>query len=101
MAVGAAQMVFSKIEHKGRVLRATPPLELNPTLDEESQQVYVVTDDSLDIHVFAYTREELAGELAEYIFCAWDNYAKEDPEKLGPKARELRAALRDRFQEGA
>jgi hypothetical protein len=72
---------------------------LEPTMDDESGQLYRVEDPGLGIDVFAQTREQLADELAEQIIFQWDTYAREDPKRLTPAARRLRAALLARLRE--
>ncbi len=91
-------MVFDAVEWGGRRLALESPLSLEPTMDE-SGQLYRLEDPGLGIDVFAQTREQLANELAEQIIFQWDTYAREDPKKLTPAARRLRAALLERFRE--
>jgi hypothetical protein len=98
-AVDCSPLVFARIEHNGLVLKAKDPLELIPMLDEESQQLLLVTYEPLDLHAFASTRDDLAGEVAEHLAFAWKAYVKEDPSRLTPRAEELANALRERFEE--
>lgn len=99
--VDLSPLVFDTIELGKRMLKANPQLRLIPRLDQESQQLYVVEDEALDLCVHAHTREELADEIAAHLLLAWDEYAQVDPLTLTPKAQELREALRARFREGA
>jgi hypothetical protein len=92
-------MVFDAIEWRGRQLEINPPLVLEPTLDEESGQLYTVIDKDLGIDVFATSREQLSEDLAEQLLFAWDAYAREVPEKLTSGARALRDALLSRITE--
>ena len=69
-------MVFDAIEWRGRQLEIDPSLVLEPTLDEESGQLYTVIDQDLGIDVFATSREQLVEELAEQLLFAWDAYAR-------------------------
>lgn len=100
-AVDLSPMEFATLEYNGRTLKAAPPLSFEPTLDEESQQMYVVDDEALDLHAFAFTRDELADELVQHVFFAWDTYALESEDKLTGAAKNLRNALRTRLQETA
>jgi hypothetical protein len=97
--VDLSPMTFERVEWHGRQLAMTPPLEIQPTLDEDSGQLYVLTDEELDIHVFAPTREQAVDELAEQLLFLWDAYARETPERLTAKARQLGQNLRRRIRE--
>ena len=97
--IDLSPMTFDRIEWGGRQLAFDPPLTIQPTLDEESGQLYVLTDDELGIDVFAQTREQVADELAEQVLFQWDTYARESPERLTPGARWLRDALLSRMRE--
>ncbi len=92
-------MAFDHVEWGSRRLEIDPPLSLDPTMDEESGQLYVLSDEGLGIHVFAQTREQLADELSEQLIFQWDAYARESPDRLTPPARRLREALRSWIRE--
>ena len=95
--VDLSPMTFDLVEYGGRSLRLNPPLTVVPTLDE-SEQLYVISDDELGLHVFAQTREQLAEELAEQLVFSWDAYATEDPSRLTESAQRLRETLRERLR---
>lgn len=97
--VDLSPMTFDRLEWSGRRLLIDPPLRFDPILDEESGQLYMLTDPALGIDVFARTREEVADELAEQVLFQWDTYALEPPEKLTAGARRLRESLLDRIRE--
>ena len=97
--VDLSSLEFAQIELNGRKLTAEPPLVFAPELDEDTRQLYVIADVDLDLHVFAYTRNQLVDELTQHLFFIWDAYANADPETLTPQARELANALQQRFQE--
>ena len=97
--IDLSPMSFDAIEWAGRRLEFAPPLEVVPTMDEESGQLYKLEDQDLGIDVFAQTREQLAEELAEQALYLWDTYAQESPEKLTSAARRLRSALLRRMRE--
>lgn len=97
--VDLSPLEFAQIELSGRRLKAGPPLTFAPELDDETRQLYVISDVDLDLHVFAYTRDQLIDELTQHLFFIWDAYANADPETLTPQARELGNALQQRFQE--
>ena len=97
--IDLSPMRFEQIEWAGRRLAIDPPLNLEPSIDEETGQLYVLTDESLDIHVYAQTREQLADELAEQLLFQWDAYARESPQQLTPSAARLRESLLARVRE--
>ncbi len=72
---------------------------LEPSMDEDSGQLYLLVDDELGIHVFARTREEVADELAEQVLFQWDTYALKSPENLSQGAKRLRQGLLARMRE--
>jgi len=76
-----------------------PPLTLAPHLDDDTKQLYEVSDENLNIRASAYTRAELADEVAEQLCTLWAEYAQELDERLTPQARLLGARLRSRLLE--
>jgi hypothetical protein len=78
-------------------LRLDPPLTIVPTLDD-SEQLYVISDDELGLHLFAQTREQLAEKLAEQLVFSWDADATEDPSRPTESAQHLRDTLRERLR---
>jgi len=97
--VDLAPMTFDRIEWFGRQLVIDPPLTLEPSMDEDSGQLFILTDASLGIDVFAQTREGVVDELAEQLLFQWDTYAHEDPGRLTPGALRLREAMLARIRE--
>jgi len=97
--VDMSELWYESISHENRVLAFNPPLVLTPAMDEATQQLYVVKDDQLGIHAFAYTREELKKDLQDQLFFLWDSYAKENDEVLSPAAKDLKQNLKDRIRE--
>jgi hypothetical protein len=90
-------MTFDLVEHDGRSLRLDPPLTIVPTLDD-SEQLYVISDDELDLHLFAETREQLAEELAEQLIFSWDAHVTEDPSRPTESTQRPRDTLRERLR---
>lgn len=97
--VDLSALTFEAVEQSGRQLNISPPLMLEPALDEESKQLLVVSDDFLNIHIYAQTREQLADDLVSELFFLWDEYALEDANNLTQKARQLRENLLRRCKE--
>jgi hypothetical protein len=98
-SVDTSPMVFERIYHQEHLYTLSPPLKLALSLDPESGQFYVASDDELDIHVYAQTREQLAEEVAAQIAFNWREYAQEAPEKLAKGALLLRQRLLARVRE--
>jgi hypothetical protein len=84
--------VLSIAETDAGSLKFRKPLILNPILDE-TEQLIVLENSDLGIHVFAHTRSELYDELVEHLGVLWSEYVREDSSKLDSKARELRDRL--------
>lgn len=98
-AIDLSTMEFENIEYGGRILKAKSILRFNPCLDDETKQLFVLDDESLDLHVFAPTRVELVEELMHHIVFAWDAYAQAGENELTSAAQELRVAYLNRFEE--
>lgn len=96
--VDLSELTFERITQDERELVFLPPLTFEPTLDE-SKQLFVIIDDSLNINVYAQTREQLAEDLESELFFLWDEYAQEDSENLTPKANKLKEELLSRCTE--
>lgn len=79
-------------------LRFNEPLVLEVFLDE-SKQLLCAEHPSLDIDVYAFTREDLLEELREQVIMLWQEYALADPDELTPRARDLRSRLLEAIQE--
>jgi hypothetical protein len=98
IGVQQTALLMAVASHKGRTFTIAPPLKLSLSLDEESEPFYVATEDNLDLHVYAPTREQVVEEVAAQLAFNWDQYAEEQPEKLAKGARELRDALLERVR---
>ena len=76
--------------------RATPPLRFHISYDAEDR-LYDLNGD-FEITLSANSRPELLRELHEVLTMLWIDYAQEEPERLSPKARDLRTELLHRLQ---
>jgi antitoxin (DNA-binding transcriptional repressor) of toxin-antitoxin stability system len=97
--VDLSSMTFDHVVWGERRLAIDPPLTLSPTMDDESGQLFVLSDQGLGIHVFAPTRDQLMAELAEQLFFQWDAYACESPDRLTLPARQLPEDLINRMRQ--
>ncbi|MFN3430234.1 MAG: hypothetical protein ACK46X_09795 [Candidatus Sericytochromatia bacterium] len=51
----------------GRAFALVPPLHLVPTMDADSQQLYEVQDEALELYVTAPTREQLESDVLAHV----------------------------------
>jgi hypothetical protein len=89
-------VVLDAIRFGDLTIHASPPLSVQPELDDTQQLLCVVQDD-LGIDVFAPTRAALLAELNEQLAMLWREYALAPDAELDGKARDLKHALRTRF----
>ena len=82
-----------------RFFRLDPGILVIPKLDEDTKQVFVFSDEELDLHVAAYTIEELYDEIINDLTFAFDEYAKADDADLSPSAIQFKRALNGRIRE--
>ncbi|WP_066122559.1 hypothetical protein [Geminocystis sp. NIES-3709] len=97
--VDLSPFLLREVNYQNTKLRLKNPLKLTPIMDEESSQLFVVEDANINLYVFAYTREDLIHEINEQIVIMWDEYVKDDIEKLAEDAFELRQVLLETFEE--
>lgn len=81
------------IHWQHREFHCTPALLLQPILDEESQQLYVVEVPDLTLHAYAQTREHLLQEISDQIAFLWDTYVEAPAHTLAADALQLREQL--------
>lgn len=92
-------MTIDVIQVGNRVLQINPPLVITPVPDNESQQLLVAEDKSIDLHAFARTREQLKHEVSSQLVMLWDEYGREKPARLTKAAQAVQAALKKRIKE--
>lgn len=88
----------STVRHGTLTLKFSPPLALQPTLDE-SKQLQCIESVELGIHVFAPTRDALLTELNEHLAMLWTEYAQAADVDLDAPARQLKQTLLARMSE--
>lgn len=81
------------IHWNDREFRFNQSLSLYPTLDDDSQQFYVVEDPGLTLFAYAQTREQLLQEISEQIALMWDAYVNVSESELALDAVRLRRHL--------
>ncbi len=65
---------------------------LTPQMDVDTEQLYVVEEPEIGLHVFSYTREDLIHEINEQLAMLWEEYVVTTDE-LATDARTLQAKL--------
>jgi C4-type Zn-finger protein len=92
--VSLGSIKLPELRWKNRTFKFNQPMEFTPSLDAETQQLYVIEDASLGVNVFSETREGLLQELSEQIAMLWDEYADEKDENLAEDALAVAKKLR-------
>ncbi len=87
-----SEFVIHEVDCGAKVLRFKQPLELTPEPSESKQLLFLEKPD-LGISVYGQTRDELLAEINEQIVVLWNEYAREDDDKLTDSALELKNAL--------
>jgi hypothetical protein len=80
-------------------IQLIPPLQLTPVLDDESMQLLEINEPSINLHAFAYTRDELIEEIEACLVFLWNTYVLEAPVALSNDATDLRQRLMNRMSE--
>jgi len=93
-------LVLDTVRFGGLIIQASPPLNVEPALDD-TRQLLCVAQHALGIDVSAHTREALLAELNEQLAMLWREYALAPDAELDGIARNVKQALRARFTEVA
>jgi len=96
--VDTSPFQIAEIESDELRLRLTPPLEVVAELDEETRQVFLFSDDSLNLHVAAASRAGLYEEVVADLLFSYREYALTPDEELSPAAAELKQRLLQRLK---
>jgi len=88
---------FSEVVLGGKSFTISPPLQIQPALDETKQYLVAEVED-LDMQVFGITREILADEIREHLEMLWIEYANEDDENLNESAKQLKKSIVERLR---
>jgi len=75
------------------------PMELVPTLDDDSQQFLCVSNAAIRLDAFAPTRDALFDEVKEQLAMLWKEYAEADDDALDDEAQRVKRALHDLMEE--
>ncbi|NOV30049.1 hypothetical protein [Methylomonas sp. ZR1] len=74
-------------------VRFKQPLELSPSLDEDSQQYLCITEPNIGLQIFALNRELLFAEIQEQLAMLWQEYALAADQTLDVDAKIIQANL--------
>ncbi len=100
--VDPSPITFTQFVEQGqKKLALITPLAFTPVLSKGAKQLYVIRDESMNIHVYATTREALMNDLKEQLFFLWDTFGSDevDPKTLDQGALACRNELRKRLRE--
>jgi hypothetical protein len=97
--VDLSPITLKVIHCNGRELRFKLPLTVEPLLDDESKQLYVVENQELTLLAYAQTREQLLQEINEQFYFMWDSYVNSSECTLATDALRLRQRLLEVIEE--
>jgi hypothetical protein len=92
-----ATMRIDTVEWKRQRLRFKAPLVISIQHDETNQLV-LAEDLSMNLRAFAYNEIELRQEVSEQILFMWNTYVESDEAALAKDARKLRDILQERLE---
>jgi hypothetical protein len=90
--VDLSPIMIREIPWHNKKLHLKMPLLLTPQMDDDTEQLYIVEEPEIGLHVFSYTREDLIHEINEQLAMLWEEYAVTTDE-LATDARTLQAKL--------
>jgi hypothetical protein len=90
--VDLSPILIREILLHNKKLRFKTPFLLTLQMDDDTEQLYVVEEPEIGLHVFSYTREDLIHEINEQLAMLWEEYAVTTDE-LATDARTLQAKL--------
>ena len=96
--VDLSPILIREIPWHNKKLHLKMPLLLTPQMDDDTEQLYIVEEPEIALHVFSYTREDLIHEINEQLAMVWEEYAVTTDE-LAKDARTLQAKLRATLEE--
>ncbi len=96
--VDLSPIVIREIPLHNKKLRLKTPLSLTPKMDDDTEQLYVVENPDISLHVFSYTREDLIHEINEQLAMLWEEYAVTTDE-LTTDAHQLQRKLIEILEE--
>jgi hypothetical protein len=86
------------VEHAGHDYLLSPPVVVNPRLDEDTQQHFVAEIAEFGLSAQGRTRDTLLDDIASQIGFLWEEYAVAKESELSEDAIELRKVLLGRLK---
>ncbi len=96
--VDLGALSLSWLEHAGRTYLMSPPITVQPRLDDESQQHFVAEIAELCVVAQGDTRDDLLDDIAAQIDFLWQEYASAEEADLSEDAIALRWTLLGRLK---
>ncbi|MCP2731536.1 hypothetical protein [Limnofasciculus baicalensis] len=90
--INLSPILIREIPWHNKKLHLKTPLLLTPKMDDDTEELYVVEEPEIGLHVFSYTREDLIDEINEQLAMLWEEYAVTTDE-LATDALTLQAKL--------
>jgi hypothetical protein len=97
--VDLSPITIREIPKQDKKLCFKTPLVLTPKLDEETEQLLVIEEPQIGLHVFAYSRDEITHEINDQLLMMWDEYVNVSPNELALDAGQLREKLLNKIEE--
>jgi len=91
--VDLSPIELNKVNYDGHSYRFREALTLPVQLDDETNQLYCVCENSFGLTAYASTRDQLVEEIGSQIHFLWQEYAQCDAEILTPEAKMLQRGL--------
>jgi hypothetical protein len=89
---------ISEIEVDGVRLRLSPPLQVDPELDDDTKQVFLFRDEDLNLFIAAPTRAGLYEEIVADLVFSYREYVQASDDELSPAALDFKGRLSRRLQ---
>lgn len=96
--VDTSSFQISEIEVDGVRLRLSPPLPVVPELDDDTKQVFLFSDEDLNLFIAAPTRAELYEEIVADLAFSYREYVQASDDELSTAALEFKSRLSQRLQ---
>ena len=98
-SVDDSPIIVTEIVVDGRRLVAKEPIRYEVKYDHDDQEPLYTLEGEFDIYEYAFSREMLIDVLHDTLEIMWQDFVEGDPSTNSPRARELGAALGQRFED--
>lgn len=97
--VDTSPFLISEIQADGVRLRLDPSLTVTPELDEDTKQLFLFSDEVLNLFIAAPTRADLYDEIIADLAFSYREYVRSPDDELSPAALAFKRLLLKRLQE--